>query len=286
MKKIVVRNLYYKYFNSDFTLKKINLEIDSGEFVLVTGPSGSGKSTLAYCLSGIIPHCMKNGEMKGEVLIDGKDTRNFSLNELTKKVGIILQNPESQIFGTSVEEDIAFGLENLSLPPQVISKKVDEILDFVGLKKLREKEPECLSGGQKQRLVIGSILAMEPDVLILDEPVSNLDPLGTKLVLSTLISLKKSKTIILIERKSEQVIPFVDKVIAIDNGAIVAKKSPKELFKDRVLIERLGINPPQVVRLAYKLEELGVRFKDLPLTVEEFLSGFNATNYKDQRPLV
>lgn len=280
MKKIVVENLDFKYYNSDFSLKNINLEVDSGEFILITGPSGCGKSTLAYCLSGIIPHCIKYGKMKGKVLVNGKDTQKVSMSDLIKEVGIVLQNPDSQIFGMSVEEDIAFGLENLCCPRDEIKRKVEEILDFLNLKKLKEDSPDCLSGGQKQRLVIGSVLVIEPEIIILDEPVSNLDPLGTKMVLLTLISLKKlGKTIILVERKIDEIIHFVDQMIALDNGKIVAKGNPRKLFEDRKLIEKLGIQPPQVVRLFYRLKDDGIKFDRLPLTIEEFVDGFHGADH-------
>lgn len=273
MEKIVVENLCFEYYNSNFKLKNINLKIKSGEFVLLTGPSGSGKSTLAYCFSGIIPHCIKNGEMKGRVIIDGIDTREIPLNELVKKVGIVFQNPESQIFGMSVEEDIAFGLENLCYPREKIIKRVENILSFLELKKLREESPDCLSGGQKQRLVIGSVLAMEPEILVLDEPASNLDPQGTKMILSTLSSLKNmGKTIILIERKVEYILPFIDRVIAMNDGEIIANSDPRDFFKNKKLVEKINVHPPQIIRLYYKLIEKNMKLNYLPLTIEEFVS--------------
>ena len=280
MEKIIVKNLCFKYQNSDFALKDINFKIKAGEFVLITGPSGSGKSTLAYCLSGIIPHCIKNGKMNGTVIINGKNTKRVPLNELAREVGIVFQNPESQIFGMSVEEDIAFSLENLCYPKDEIKVRVEKILNFLDLKKLRDENPECLSGGQKQRLVIGSALATEPEVLILDEPFSNLDPHGVKMVLSTLISLKNSgKTIILIERKIGDVVPFVNRIIAIKDGKVFANTNPRKFFENKRIVEKLNIQPPQVVRLFYKLEEEGMKFNFLPLTIEELIGGLYGTNH-------
>ncbi|MEM5794384.1 MAG: ATP-binding cassette domain-containing protein [Candidatus Aenigmatarchaeota archaeon] len=278
MEKILVKNLNFKYDNSGFCLKNINLRIKEGEFVLLTGPSASGKSTLAYCLSGIIPHCIKNGKMKGNVWVNGKNTKEEKLSELARKVGMVFQNPESQIFGMTVEEDIAFGLENLNFPREEIRKRINKILKFLELKKFKDKPPECLSGGQKQRLVIGSVLVMEPEVLILDEPVSNLDPEGTRMVFSTLISLKQQKkTIILIERKIEGILPFVDRIIALKEGKIVSDSSPRKFFQNVKLVNSLGIQPPQVVRLFYKLKERGFKLGRLPLTVEELVDGIHAS---------
>lgn len=282
MRGLITENLCYQYASSGFSLRNVNIEIDEGEFVLVTGASGCGKSTLAYCLSGIIPHCIKNGDVRGRVIVNGKDTRNTELNRLAKEVGMVLQNPESQIFGMTVEEEVAFGLENLCLPPSVIGEKVDEVLGFIGLEKARVKNPHQLSGGEKQRLVIGSILAMDPSILILDEPLSNLDSLGAELILSTLVSLKKAgKTVVLIERKIENVISFADRIIALDDGEVIADTKPRSFFKNRKLVENLDVNPPQVIRLAYNLEESGVKIGEFPLTVEEFLRGFNGSYNKN-----
>jgi energy-coupling factor transporter ATP-binding protein EcfA2 len=281
MEKIIVEELYYKYYNSDFCLRNINLKIKN-EFVLLTGPSGSGKSTLIYCLTGLIPHYIRNGKMNGNVWIDGKKTKDTPLEELTKKVGIVLQDPESQIFGMTVEEDLVFGLENICMPRYKINKKVNEILNFLELKKFRNKAPETLSGGQKQRLVIGSVLALEPEILVLDEPLSNLDPWGVRLVVSTLEKLKKAgKTIVLVERKIENVIHLVDRVIALENGKIVADESLRKFLANKKLVERLGINVPQVAKLAYHLKSFGFKFKKFPLTIDEFMSELNESYNKN-----
>lgn len=282
MRGVRTKDLCYQYASSGFSLQNINIEIDEGEFVLVTGASGCGKSTLAYCLSGVIPHCIKSGEMRGEVIVNGKNTRDVELNKLVKDVGIVLQNPESQIFGTTIEEDITFGLENLCLSPNVIRDKVNEVLTFIGLEKVRGKNPYQLSGGEKQKLVIGSVLAMDPSILVLDEPVSNLDSFGAEVVLSTLVSLKNvGKTVVLIERRIEKVVSFVDRIIALDGGKVVADMSPRSFFKNRKLVEKLDVNPPQVVRLVYRLEESGVKMGDVPLTVEEFVRGLNGPYNKN-----
>ena len=280
VEKIIVENLYYKHYNSEFSLKNINLKIGN-EFVLLTGPSGSGKSTLVYCLTGLIPHHIRNGKMGGSVRIDGKNTNDTPLEELTKKVGVVLQNPESQIFGMTVEEDLAFGLENLCMPRHQINKKVNEILSFLELKKFRNMPPEALSGGQKQRLVIGSVLVLEPEIIVLDEPLSNLDPWSARLVVSTLEKLKKAgRTIVLVEGKIENVVHLVDRMVALENGRIIADETPRKFLANKKLVERLGISIPQVVKLTYLLKKSGFKFMKFPLTAEEFMSGLNESYNK------
>lgn len=274
--KIVVENLCYKYRNSEFELHYINLKIGN-EFVLVTGRSGSGKSTLIYCLAGLIPHYIRNGEMKGEVWIDGRKTSETPLEELAKKVGVVLQNPESQIFGMTVEEDLAFGLENLCVPRHQMERKVSEILSFLGLEKFRNMPPEALSGGQKQRLAIGSVLALDPEVIVLDEPLSNLDPWGARLIVSTLEKLKEAgRTVVLVERKIEDVIHLVDRVIALEDGRLIADEPPREFLADRGLVERLGVEIPQAVKLAHHLESSGLKFAEFPITAEELVGELRA----------
>jgi energy-coupling factor transport system ATP-binding protein len=280
--KIVVESLKFSYNSSGFSLKNINLKIKENEFVLLTGASGSGKSTLLYCITGIIPHYIRNGKISGNIWVNGKNTRETPLEELAKEVGIVLQNPESQIFGMTVEEDIAFGLENACIPRQQIGKKINEILNFLELEKFREKPPESLSGGQKQRLVIGSVVALQPEILVFDEPFSNLDPWGVNLVVSTLKKLKKAgKTILLAERRIEEVIHLADRIVVLENGKIIADKHPREFFANRKLVEKSKINIPQVVRLAYGLESKGIRFERFPLSVREVLEELDGYDNKN-----
>ena len=271
---IRTRRLSYRYRNaSRLAIENIDLEIRRGELVLVVGPSGAGKSTLIYCLSGIVPHYILGGEMSGDVFVHGINSRETELCELTKRVVVVLQNPESQIFGMTVEEDVAFGLENLCLPTDVIARRLDETLRFLELDEFRESPPESLSGGQKQRLALGSVLALEPDVILFDEPLSNLDPHGSELVISTLKKLKDSgKTVILVERKTEDILQFLDRVIAIEGGKKVADCSPRELFKDRELVRRLRISVPQVIRLSYELAARGLVPDDMPISASEFIA--------------
>lgn len=280
MERIVVENLHYKYRDSKFALKNIDLKIGN-EFVLLTGRSGSGKSTLVYCLTGLIPHYIWNGEMKGAVWIDGRNTKDTPLEELAKKVGVVLQNPESQIFGMTVEEDLAFSLENTCMPSHEIERRVNEILSFLELDKFRSMPSEALSGGQKQRLVIGSVLALDPEIIVLDEPLSNLDPWGIRLVVSTLEKLKKAgKTIVLVETKIEDIIHLVDRVIALEDGRVIVDGPPRKFLADRELAERLGIEIPQPVKLAYHLKSSGFKFTEFPLTAEELIGELKTSDIR------
>lgn len=282
MEKIVVENLNFRYQNSDFRLKNINLKIDRGEFVFIAGQSGAGKSTLLYCLTGLIPHYIKEGEMKGDVWIDNLNTKEVSLTDLSRKIGIILQNPESQIFGMTVEEDLAFALENMGIPRYEIGRRINKVLNLLELRKFRNKAPEILSGGQKKRLIIGSILSLNPEILVLDEPFSNLDPSGIQLVASTLEKLKKvGKIIILADRKIEHVIHLVDRVIVLDKGKIIGDLPLRKFSENRNLVKRSGIIIPQVLKLSYSLQSLGVRFDKFPITVEELLRELNGSCYKN-----
>lgn len=263
-------NLTAEYYGSQFSLKNINLSIEEGEIVLLTGPSGSGKTMLLYCLSGIIPHCINVRKYEGAVYIDGLEVRKTKLTDITKICGYVLQNPTSQIFGMTVEEDMAFGLENLCIERDEISRRLEEILRFVNLEKYRESDPLSLSGGEKQRVAIGSMIIMQPKIMFLDEPTSNLDPRGTKEVLSMLKKLKEiKKTVVLVERKIEHIVPYVDRIVALDNGAVVLDSEPKRFFANQDVVEKLGVNPPQATRLAYQLGKKGIRIKEIPTSVQE-----------------
>jgi energy-coupling factor transport system ATP-binding protein len=238
MSSILVENLKYKYDISGFEIKVDRLEIKKGEMVLIVGNSGSGKTTLLYCLSGIIPHCIKRGQLEGSVKISDINVLTTPIEKLIGRIGIVLQNPESQIFGMTVEEDIAFGLENMKLERNEIKKRIEKWLTRLGMYELREEDPESLSGGQKQRLVIASALAMEPEILFLDEPFSNLDIKTINLLIDILKELKnEGKTIIIVERKTDELLSLVDKIIVIKDGNVNTILNKNETEK---LIE-LGI---------------------------------------------
>ncbi|MHA1859760.1 MAG: energy-coupling factor ABC transporter ATP-binding protein [Candidatus Asgardarchaeia archaeon] len=269
MEAIRAENLTVEYYHSHFSLKNINLSINEGEIILLTGQSGSGKSTLLYSLSGIIPHCINVKTYKGSVYIADLKVKETPFSSIMKSCGVVLQNPTSQIFGMTVEEDMVFGLENICLERDEIKRRVEETLAFVNLEKYREADPLSLSGGEKQRVAIGSMLVMEPKIIFLDEPTSNLDPRGTREILLMLKRLKESKkTTILVERKIEHIVPYVNRIIALDGGNIALDAEPRKFFANEDLVKKLGVNPPQVIRTAYRLKEK-TRLKNIPLSIQE-----------------
>ena len=256
---IYVKNLFFSYFNSKRkVLNNINLTINDGEFVVILGPSGSGKTTLAYCLSGIIPHLI-DGEMSGRVVIDDMDTKKCDFKDIVKRVGVVLQNPEAQIFGMTVREDIAFGLENIGLDSSDIDDKINLMLNIFGLKRYENFNPRLLSGGQKQRLVLASVLVMNPHIIILDEPFSNLDLNGKNRVLEILLNLRREEdtTIILIDRKIPEVYNEIDRIIVLNNGKILFNDSVRRFFDRMDDMVSIGIYPPPFLVFINSLRKAG-----------------------------
>lgn len=241
---IVIEDLTYTYPNSDQpTLKDVNLEIERGEFVLVVGKSGCGKSTLVRCINGLIPHLF-GGEINGRVLVHGKEVGKHPIWKLARHVGMVFQNPTSQLFTLTVENEVAFGPENFGVPREDLERRVDWALECVGMKESRSKSVFELSDGQKQRVAIAANLSMFPNILILDEPTSNLDARGTQELFEVLEDLKRSgKTIVLIEHRIDHAIKCADKVIIMDSGEIKLIDSPSILLKDQV--RKFGIRSPK-----------------------------------------
>jgi energy-coupling factor transporter ATP-binding protein EcfA2 len=251
---IEVRNLTFKYANSDKpSLYNINLSIDKGEFLLITGPTGCGKTTLCKCLNGLIPNSY-NGDFNGEVIVDGLSTKEHPVYELAQHVGLVFQDPENELFCTSVEKEIAFGPENLGLPRDEIRRRVEEAMAMVGISHLRERSPYELSGGEQQKVAIAALLAMKPKILVLDEPTSNLDPFSAYSILNLLFNLKKEykMTIILIEHRLEIAAKMADRCAVMNDGRIIAIGPPEEvLYSDT--IESIGIGIPKIVKLVKTL---------------------------------
>jgi energy-coupling factor transport system ATP-binding protein len=252
-------------------LNDINLEIKDGEFALVTGPSGGGKSSLCRCCNGLIPH-FYGGEITGRVEIDGIDTLQHSTKEIATRVGMIFQDPENQLVATDVEREIAFGLENLAFPREVIAKRIEESLDTLGISALRYRQLHELSGGEKQKIAIASVLALHPSILILDEPTSELDPKGAEEVLSALSRLNDELgiTVLLVEHRMDRVIQYADRLIVIDQGMIAVDGSVREImyngYKD---LSRMGVGIPPIIRLVQEMKGRGISIEGTPLTVKE-----------------
>jgi energy-coupling factor transport system ATP-binding protein len=232
-------------------LQDITLDIRQGEFVLVTGPSGCGKSTLAYALSGLIPHSIST-QVTGRVEIGGLDTQAHPLREIVQQVGIVLQNPSSQLFHLRVEDEVAFGPRNLGLDEDEIRHRTDWALKATGLEALREHKPSELSGGQKQCVAIASVLSMRPEILILDEPTASLDVPSTRRVLETLKTLRDEHgvTIVIVEHRLADVARLADRLVLMDTGQIIVDGKPDVLLADQALRQEFGLrrltDEPQV----------------------------------------
>ena len=255
---ISVRDLSFRYTSSkSLVLNQVNLSVTDGDYLAVVGPSGSGKSTLCLTFNGIIPHSIP-GEMSGEVIINTMSTKDHFVYELADKVGIVLQNPESQLFAMSVEEELAFGPENLGLPREEIIERIEEALTIINIKD-RERFPFSLSGGEKQKLAIASMLTMRPSHMVLDEPTSQLDPQGKKSVYNVLKQLhKEGMSIILVEHDTEYVAEHARAVVVVDKGEIVKTGSPHEVFSQVEELKALGIQVPEVAEFTYELYKRGL----------------------------
>jgi len=233
-------------YDDDVLVEDVDLGVETGECVLLCGPSGCGKTTLGKCLSGIVPTLDRQGEMAGTVTLDGKPTDELSKSDLAETVDAVFENPEAQIIGLSVEEDIAFGCENAGMDADRIRETVGEVLDQFKLRQYRDRDPRHLSGGEKQRLALASAIATDPDVLMLDDPVSQLDPAGSETALGVLRRQKRrGKTMLLLARKLGPEIQLADRVVALADGQVVAEKPPREFVRDTSLLERLGMWFPE-----------------------------------------
>jgi energy-coupling factor transporter ATP-binding protein EcfA2 len=254
-------------------LREVNLEINEGEFVVLAGRSGGGKSTLLRCFNGLIPH-FYDGEMIGKVEVCGLDTRQHPPYILSQYAGMVFQNPDNQLFALTVEADIAFALENLSFPRDEIKERVDQALKIMGIEELRDKSTLELSGGQKQKVAIASILAMHPEILLLDEPTSSLDPFSAKQLIDTIIDLNQKHriTILIAEHRLEMLLPYASRIIVIDDGRIVLDGSPREIFEKHDVIP-YGVSVPRIVKVVTHLKKTlnSSLIPWTPLSVEEFV---------------
>ena len=265
-------------------LRDISLTIPAGQFCALVGANGAGKSTLAYTLAGFVPH-FYHGKLSGEVTLAGKPTRLTPLNELVLSVGLIFQNPFNQISGTkfTVREEIAFGLENLGMPRPEMQVRVAATMALLGIEDLADRSPLALSGGQMQRVAIASVLAMRPKVLVLDEPTSQLDPIGSREVFSAVRALmaQESMTVVMIEHKLEWVAVFADRVVALAEGMIVADGTAAEILTDERLLGK-GIGQTRYTQAARQARQLGrwPSLRPLPVALEQAVEGFGKARMK------
>ena len=252
----------------------VDIDIPEGSFVAILGHNGSGKSTLAKHMNAIL---VPSG---GTMWVNGRDTKDpENLWDVRQSAGMVFQNPDNQIIGTVVEEDVGFGPENLGVPADEIWKRVEESLKDVGMLEYRKSSPNKLSGGQKQRVAIAGVMAMRPRCIILDEPTAMLDPNGRKEVLEAVRELnrKEKVTVILITHYMEEVI-HADRVYVMDSGNVVMQGNPKEIFSQVDTLKAYGLDVPQVTLLAYELKKSGVDVPDGILTTEELVSALCQSN--------
>lgn len=255
MKIIDVQGLKYKYPDTDkLVLNDISFTIEKGEFIGLIGRNTAGKSTLCYALSGLVPLFFK-GAYGGKVFVDGIEVRHAEIEDVITKVGLVFENPFSQMTGSknTVFEEIAFGLENMGLERVEMIKRINESLELLDIVDLKDHFPFGLSGGQMQRVAIASVIAMRPDILILDEPTSQLDPQGSEEVFKVVEKLtKEGITIIMAEQKSDKIAEYADKVLLLDNGKIIDFDTPERIFSRDDLMEH-GIELPAITRVAKRI---------------------------------
>jgi len=267
-----IENVNYKYPLEDKqALKNINIEIKKGEFWAVIGKNGSGKTTFCNMLRRFVPDFYK-GELTGKITLEDKELKDYSQKELVQKIGFVFQNPFTQISGVkdTVFEEIAYGLENLGLEKEEIISKVEKILKLLEIEKLRERNPYDLSGGQKQRVALASIIAMDPDILVIDEPTSQLDPKGTEDIFKIInLMANEGKTIILVEHKLELIAEYAQNILVLDKGEIILSGKAEEVLNNKILLEK-EIGMTQYSILAYELEKARkVEFEEIPITKEK-----------------
>ena len=270
---IECRNLIFKYTAGEnqeekIAINDVNLQIKEGEFIAILGHNGSGKSTMAKHMNALlIP-------TEGKMLVNKMDTSDMNnLWNISETAGMVFQNPDNQLVATIVEEDVAFGPENLGVPPEEIRKRVDEALERVGMSEYKRHAPHLLSGGQKQRIAIAGILAMKPKCIIFDEPTAMLDPSGRKEVLDTIIDLNKNYgiTVILITHYMDEAAK-ADRIVVMDKGKLILDGKPRDVFSNVEKMKSIGLDVPQVTELSYELQKAGINIDTKILNVNEMVN--------------
>src|SRR5918993_258652 len=276
--EVSVKGLGYRYRGQQKpALDGVDLEVAEGEFVVVMGPSGAGKSTLCVALNGLIPHFFR-GRMEGEVRVGGRSTREGRVGEFAQEVGLVFQDFEAQLFSTNVALEVAFGPENFAVEREEMVRRVESVLGQVRLEGFENRTPATLSGGQKQRLAIASVLAIEPRILCLDEPTTDLDPVGKLGIFEIAEDLKDRDdvTLIVVEHETEETLD-ADRIIVLRDGRIVADRPAREVLRDVELLQESSVMPPQVARFFH---EMGLWQGQLPLTPQEGFAEFGRRGWR------
>jgi energy-coupling factor transporter ATP-binding protein EcfA2 len=276
---ISIQQVTYAYPGTSApALRNVSLAIPAGQFCAVIGGNGAGKSTLAYTIAGFVPH-FYHGTLQGEVSVAGNKTSSTPIHDLVSLVGLVFQNPFNQISGTkfTVREEIAFGMENLGIPRDEMLDRCEAMMALVGISDLAERFPLSLSGGQMQRVVIASILAMQPQILVLDEPTSQLDPIGSREVLAAirLLASRHQITVLIIEHKLEWLASYADRVIAMAEGVVIADGPPRLVLSDETIWERgVGLTRYTLAARQARADGSWPAGLKLPVTLEEAVEGF------------
>ncbi len=268
---IETKNLTYTYPGAAKpSICDVSIKVERGEFVLITGPSGCGKTTLCRCFNGLVPHFYQ-GEIKGEIAVAGINTLDHHTYEMAKHVGLVFQNPENQLFALSVEKDVAFGLENVAVNREEMRKKVDWALNQTDIYGIRERSPHEISGGQQQRVAIASVLAMEPEIIVLDEPTSFLDPLSAERIFDVIYKLNKENgiTVVLVEHRLDLTAKYANHLIIMDQGSVRLEGDPRVILSNEET-RLIGVGIPKATLLYQMLKKEGFNLGDkTPLSSEE-----------------
>lgn len=271
MVAIETRNLTYTYpGGTKPSISDVSIKIEKGDFVLITGPSGCGKTTLCRCFNGLIPHFYQ-GELKGEAFLSGKDVTKIQTHELARNVGLVFQNPENQLFALSIEKDVAFGLENLGFSREEMRKRVDWALNLTGIYDIRERSPHEVSGGQQQRVAIAAVLAMQPEIIVLDEPTSFLDPLSAQKIFEVICELNKNLgiTVVLVEHRLDLTAKYANHIIIMDEGKVCSDGETRTILSSEET-RLIGVGIPKATLLYNLLTREGMRLGNVtPLSSDE-----------------
>ena len=271
MALIETRNLSYTYPGATKpSISDVSLKVEKGDFVLITGPSGCGKTTLCRCFNGLIPHFYQ-GELKGEITVADKDVTKHQTHEMAKHVGLVFQNPENQLFALSIEKDVAFGLENLGFSREEMRKRVDWALNLTGIYDLRERSPHEVSGGQQQRVAIAAVLAMQPEIIVLDEPTSFLDPLSAEKIFQVIHELNKTLgiTVVLVEHRLDLTAKYANHIIIMDEGKVRSDGETRQILSNEET-RLIGVGIPKATLLYEMLGKEGMNLGGVtPLSPDE-----------------
>jgi energy-coupling factor transporter ATP-binding protein EcfA2 len=273
MTLITFNNFHFRYKrNKEYQLNNINLKIDENKFILLCGETGSGKTTLIRSMNGLIPQFYP-GYYKGNVIVNGKDNSETPIAELAKDVGIVFQNPENQLIAMDVENEIAFGMENLGFPKEKMREKLIDITKTMEIEHLLDKAPFELSGGEEQRVAIASILVLEPKILILDEPLSSLDPYMAEKIIFLLkkIQIETNTTIIISEHRMDLILPVVDEIILMSNGYVLEHDTKENIINGKTF-QDLNLNKPIIYSIFSQLKKENLFKEKIPASISEAIN--------------